>query len=348
MGIGSQLLFFLAGLGVFNGVLLVIYFLFILKPRKWVNVLFGLLMMMLCIRIGKSLFHVFMDVGRFYRQIGLSACIMIGPLLFLYIQRVVTKTKSAGRLDLIHILTPLLFIVGVGVMRPYTIYQELWNNHIVLIIYNVWIAYMIVIYWFVHPSMIRIFKKEGGVTEYWIVLIYSCILFLCMAYNLALYGYPYLAGPLLFSFVLYVIIGFLLNSRNRSVILQNEFVKYQNQKLSNNIAEDLIDRLSVLIQTDRPYLDQKLKLADIAKSMDASPHDISQVINDRLGISFNHYINEYRISAACELLKNADHLTVEGIGKEVGFNSKSAFYAAFKGVMNCTPAQYKKNLISRV
>lgn len=41
------------------------------------------------------------------------------------------------------------------------------------------------------------------------------------------------------------------------------------------------------------------------------------------------------------MLKESDHLTIEGIGQEVGFNSKSTFYKAFKTHMNQTPSQYK-------
>ncbi len=341
MAIGNQILFFLAGLGVFNGFLLALCFLFLIKPRRWVNILFGLLMLMLCIRIGKSVFHIFMEVDRFYRQIGLSACIMVGPLMWLYVRHFLADTSGAKRSDGLHLLIPLTTIVTVGLIWPYESHPDAWNYQIVRGIYAVWIVYMIASAWWVGPLVKKAFRKEATIREYWLLLVVSSILLLCIAYNLAYYGFPYLSGPLLFSLVFYVLTGFLISKKNYSHILRAAPVKYQNQKVSEDKADQLLQSLSDLMQEEELYLNQKIKLADVAQSIASTPHEVSQVINDRLGISFNQYINEYRIKAACELLQESDHLTVEGIGQEVGFSSRSAFYTAFKTVMKQTPGQYK-------
>ncbi len=347
MGIGNQILFFLAGLGVFNGFLLALCFFFLIKPQRWVNVLFGLLMLMLCIRIGKSVFHIFTDVDRIYRQIGLSACILLGPLLWLYVRHFLSDTSGPKRSDIPHLLIPLVTIVTVGMIWPYEIHPDAWNYQIVRGIYAVWIVYMIASSWLVVPLARKAFRKEATIRAYWLLLLVSSILLLCIAYNLAYYGFPYLSGPLLFSFVFYVLTGFLISKKNYSNILQAAPIKYQNQKINPAQADQLLQSLSGLMQEDKPYLSQKIKLADIAQSIDATPHEVSQVINDRLGISFNQYINEYRIKEACTLLKESDHLTVEGIGQEVGFSSRSTFYTAFKAVMKQTPGKYKQHASSR-
>lgn len=341
MGIGNQILFFLAGLGVFNGFLLALYFFFLIKPKRWVNLLFGLLLLMLCIRIGKSVFHVFMDVDRIYRQIGLSACILVGPLLWLYVRHFLADTIGPKRSDSLHLLLPLTTIVTVGLIWPYESHPAAWNYQIVRGIYAVWIVYMIASACLVVPLVKKVFQKEATVREYWLLLVVTSILLLCIAYNLAYYGFPYLSGPLLFSLVFYVLTGFLISKKNYSIILRAVPVKYQNQKVSEEKADQLLQSLSGLMQEEKLYLNQKIKLADVAHSIASTPHELSQVINDRLGISFNQYINEYRIKAACQLLQESDHLTVEGIGQEVGFSSRSAFYTAFKTVMRQTPGQYK-------
>lgn len=341
MEIGNQILFFLAGLGVFNGCLLAIYFLFMLKPKKWVNILFGLLMLMLCIRIGKSLFHVFTDLDRIYRQIGLSACIMIGPFLFLYIKNILSKTSIASKSDWAHILIPLLGVSIFGLFFPYEHYDALWNKYVVQIIYAIWIIYTIAACWLIMPLFSKVFKKEGTIIDYWLLLVGSSVSLICLAYNLSYYGIPYLSGPIIFSAVFYILTGFLISNKNYSIILQQEPIKYQNQKISESKANDLIQRLSKSMQVEKPYLNSNIKLADIAKSIDASPHEVSQVVNNKLKISFNHYINQFRVKDACVMLKESDHLTIEGIGQEVGFNSRSTFYKAFKTIMNQTPLQYK-------
>ena len=344
MGIGDQLLFFMAGLGVFNGILLAFYFLFGIKPKRWVNILFGLLMLMLCIRIGKSLFHIFTDVDRIYRQIGLSACMMIGPLLYLYIQQLVSKAKTLKQRDWPHLFIPFITILLIGIIWPYESNPDIWNFNVVRLIYAVWAIYMILASRAVLPFIQKTLQKQASTNEIWIVLVFSCVLLLCIAYILAYYGFPYLSGPILFSIVLYVLMIFLISKKNRSVILYDEAVKYQNQSLSEEKTDVLLKRLDTQMRTEHFYLNNKLKLADIASSIDATPHEVSQVINQRLGLSFNAYINAFRIQAACKMLEEADHLTIEGIGQEVGFNSRSAFYVAFKNLMKQTPAQYKAQM----
>lgn len=341
MGIGNQILFLLAGLGVFNGILLVCYFLFLVKPKRWINVLFGLLMLMLCIRIGKSLFYVFIDIPRIYRQIGLSACIMIGPLLYLYVKHFLSNIKRPSKLDSLHIIIPLLGILVVGIIWPYQTHPDYWNHRIVKGIYLVWAFYLIYTSTLLAPLFPKVLEKKAPVSEKWILLVYTCMALLCLAYILAYYGFPYVSGPLLFSLAFYVLIGFLFWKKNRSSILYEEPHKYQNRKISDEKAEKLLLKLSETLESQQTYLNPKVKLIDIAASIDSTPHELSQLINSHQGISFNHYINTFRVKAACSLLRESDHFTVEGIGQEVGFNSRSAFYTAFKTIMKQTPAQYK-------
>ncbi|MCB0488273.1 MAG: AraC family transcriptional regulator, partial [Cyclobacteriaceae bacterium] len=62
------------------------------------------------------------------------------------------------------------------------------------------------------------------------------------------------------------------------------------------------------------------------------------------GKNFNDFINEYRITEICERLEKDTKYTIEAIASEVGLSSNSTFYEAFRKVMNCTPAEYRKRL----
>ena len=62
----SGLLFFFSGLGVFNGLILAAYFLFFTKKEELAHKLLGLLLLLLSIRIGKSVVYFFYrDLGEF-------------------------------------------------------------------------------------------------------------------------------------------------------------------------------------------------------------------------------------------------------------------------------------------
>ncbi len=83
-----------------------------------------------------------------------------------------------------------------------------------------------------------------------------------------------------------------------------------------------------------------ITLEDIADALHISKFHISHLINGKLGLSFNTYINSLRINAACELLNETDKRISE-ISEEVGFGSIRSFNRAFKEMMNLTPLEYR-------
>ena len=69
------------------------------------------------------------------------------------------------------------------------------------------------------------------------------------------------------------------------------------------------------------------------------------MINQFGKMNFNRFINELRVEEARNLLVNPknDHLTIEGIGYQAGFKSKTVFNTFFKSTVGITPSVYKKN-----
>lgn len=70
---------------------------------------------------------------------------------------------------------------------------------------------------------------------------------------------------------------------------------------------------------------------------------LSTCLNSMLHINFYEYINSYRVKAACELLQNSEHKTLDEIADLCGFNSLSTFRRAFMKNMNQTPNQYRSS-----
>ena len=65
-------------------------------------------------------------------------------------------------------------------------------------------------------------------------------------------------------------------------------------------------------------------------------------------MSFREFVNTYRIAEVKEKLceKSADFSKVEALAYDVGFNSPSAFYAAFKKETSLSPQEYRKLKLS--
>ena len=96
------------------------------------------------------------------------------------------------------------------------------------------------------------------------------------------------------------------------------------------------------------FLLPDLTLPRLAEIVDCSVNHLSQVINAGLGMSFFDFLNSHRIEYAKQLLADRDEcMPVLNIAYAVGFNSNSAFYAAFKKYVGLTPAQYRKLRLSK-
>ena len=99
-----------------------------------------------------------------------------------------------------------------------------------------------------------------------------------------------------------------------------------------------------LIQEQELFTKPKLTLRDLSEAADLKEKELSRLINECGKINFYQLINGYRIEKfkALSETSTADELSIWGLAMEVGFNSKSAFYSAFKEHEGMTPFQYQK------
>lgn len=338
----NNFLFFFSALGAFNGLLLSFYFIFFAKSKIQSKIYLGILILALSLRIGKSVLLVFdPDLHKMYLQIGLSGCFFIGPALYLYLKSSLGgKVKEARTL----LLSTLIIITLIGIVYPYQNYPDYWNNYIILIIYAQWFAFMILSGFFLKNILFDILRNPSQLSEKkkWRVGLYLSITVIFLSYNLDFI--PYISASLIFSLLVYLLMPYYFFSANGKAVIVGLPPKYLNKKIENSEAREIIDGLRMYMENSKPYTSANLKIKDAAKELKISPHILSQVLNDNLNTSFPQFVNEYRIKTAVELISTHDHYTIEAIGSEVGFNSKTSFYASFGKFMGTTPAQYKKNL----
>ncbi len=105
-----------------------------------------------------------------------------------------------------------------------------------------------------------------------------------------------------------------------------------------------ISQIEAVLHKDNYFLSTDVSLKSLSEKLGVGANTLSKAINSEFGVNFNDFINQKRIKVAQERLldDNLSHLTVEAIGNSVGFNSKSAFYGAFKKHVNASPAAFIK------
>ncbi len=355
MELSQQILFFFSALGVFNGVILTLYFLIFKRGRIFSDYYLGALIAALTIRIGKSVFHHFMDdLPRWILQIGLTGCLFIGPFVLFYMRSVLHRKNSLSQSEYIQ-FGLLGALALVGVIFPYERYAYLWNHGGVHLIYLIWAGYILYAVYDTRQIWHRNSKNAQRHPYSWLVALLIANIVICAVFHSVLYlGWPsYIYGPVSFSFLFYVLAGLMLFSPLRAHLVAQDRLGYQNtierptkvkKQMDLEIKEQLSRALQSTMQEKKPYLDPQLKLDGLANQLNTTPHLLSQYLNDHVGKNFNSYINELRVDEAVSMMQSHDEYSLEGIAAEVGFRSKSTFYAAFKARYQMTPKAYLNTL----
>jgi len=112
--------------------------------------------------------------------------------------------------------------------------------------------------------------------------------------------------------------------------------------LANIDCKVQLENLSKLMNQDTLYKDPTLDLTTLAGRIGLSTHQLSELINTRLGLSYSRYIREQRIAAAKSMLLEESSASVLSIGLSVGFTSQSNFYDAFREITGMTPGKFRK------
>jgi len=121
--------------------------------------------------------------------------------------------------------------------------------------------------------------------------------------------------------------------------------KYAKSGLDDAQLERYKCELTKHMLDDKAYLNPGLTLPKLSSLVNCPVNHLSQVINAGFGISFFDYLNGYRIEEAKRILRQETYPppVILTVAFEVGFNSNSAFYSAFKRASGQTPAQYRRD-----
>ena len=100
--------------------------------------------------------------------------------------------------------------------------------------------------------------------------------------------------------------------------------------LKDAVNRSMTERIIALVENDKIYLQPDLKLDDLAQMMHTNRTYIYQAVNQQMGISFNEFINRYRIAHAKRLMASDPTLSINDVALHSGFASLSSFYRNMK------------------
>lgn len=142
-------------------------------------------------------------------------------------------------------------------------------------------------------------------------------------------------------------IFFILSSRYPEIVigLQKELKKnrYENSKIKNLDVSNILVKLEEIFKSERAFADEDISLPKLAEELEISPHQLSQILNEKLNQTFPQYVNSYRVNEAKKLIAEDSERSILSIAFAVGFNSKASFNRAFKSLSGLTPQEFRKS-----
>lgn len=136
----------------------------------------------------------------------------------------------------------------------------------------------------------------------------------------------------------------LLNSEN--LYEMKSCVKLLMDKVRVNISSksgrDTTDRIIQFIEENYP--DCQLSVTSLAEQFNLHPVYLSSLFKKRTGEKLLDYITRYRVDRAKSLIKAQKNISLDDVGRLVGYDNIRTFARVFKKYEGITPAQYKKNI----
>ncbi|MBR1932287.1 MAG: helix-turn-helix domain-containing protein [Prevotella sp.] len=118
---------------------------------------------------------------------------------------------------------------------------------------------------------------------------------------------------------------------------------YNKQILQGERKESLLFRIQELLDDPATICQQDYTLAQLAKQVESNTTYVSQVINEKYGMTFSNVLGSFRVKEACRRMHDSQQYgnqTIEAFATSVGFKSRTAFINAFKRETGLTPSEY--------
>lgn len=194
----------------------------------------------------------------------------------------------------------------------------------------------------------QIFSSVESISLLWLRnLLYILLFSLALAAMFPLLGFNRAVlqvNGVIFSIIVYTI-GFLgLNQVPVYDPDEKPVKRYESSDLLPERGLEYREKVVRLMESKKPFLESRLTLNQLADMLELPNRHLSQVINEHFKQNFLDFVNTYRVREAEKRLADPAFAgySVLAVGLDVGFNSKSAFNAAFKKHSGLTPSELRK------
>lgn len=302
----------------------------------------------------------------------MSTCFsfLYGPLLYFYFKRI-TQEYQFRKLDLLHLVPTFLFLIYILPTYALSAEEKLDlmlgrsenglnpgdSANITIIVILKLIS--LLVYGFLIRKLYMASKRKKERSNLQNKIWQRNIYLIHIAYIICYAGYGVLISNNVMSGFLYhsqiicmafmvMYIGYWANVQpsvfSGCVSFDKLFFKYKKSGLTPSLSVELKENLIGLFDADKIYKENDISLEKLAKRLNTTRHNASQVINEHFNMNFHELVNKYRINEAKQIFSedNQRNLNIIDVAYEVGYNNKVTFNKAFKKDTQVTPSEYQR------
>lgn len=332
--------------------------------------------------MGLHLFYFYLHFNEYYFQyphilgIGVPLPLIHGPFLLLYVTSLIDRHQHFDPKLLLHFITALAFYLTLlpklllsGPEKLHFVFEELpdftpWYflmfESLIDISGVVYITWTLLLLRRHHKTIDDNFSYHEQISLKWLRNVILGMAIIWMVVLAANFIDDYNGDQMIYaSVVLFIFLIGYYGSR-QGIIFTDQFdypepgtdaetkSKYQRSGLDKDRSQQYLNQLMDYMEREKPYLDNKMTLPQLASQLERNPNHLSQVINDQLQQNFYDFINRYRVEEFKTRLKGktAGRYTLLSHALDSGFSSKSSFNDVFKRSTGQTPSEFQRDLTS--
>jgi AraC-like DNA-binding protein len=297
-----------------------------------------------------------------------SSFLLFNPACYLYISSLTDTNFRLKYIQLLHLLPFLVFEIGAYVIKE-TISMRSFLHADTTLGFRLAFAIATFVSWMVYNSLglIRVIrhrrnlKNEFSTIENYISL--GWLLFILIFYNVYCVAAFVIGGTRVFqganlilphifnySALLFLIYAFGFYGLWQKPIFKEPAAgevpgRYSRSVLGSRKKKEIKNNILQYFEGERPYLKSELSMDILSAELNVPKYQLTEVLNTEIGSNFFQFVNGYRIEAVKVMLADKKNkYSIEAIGYECGFNSKSTFFTVFKNLTGQTPQEYKNSL----
>lgn len=306
-----------------------------------------------------------LDYELFSQPLLSSSFLLFNPALYLYISSLTRPSFRLKWLQLFHLLPFVVFeLYAYWIQEPfemdsYFVRDEnfLFRMGFAAANFISWSVYNPLSLILVHKYRMHLHNEQSNIDKNeslgWVLAVGIFYVVYCIiAFNIAFIVYfskvqadlPHIYNYSVLLFIIFVLSFYGLRQQvlPKQLLIDKIRVPYEHSNLSDAVKKRIEKKVLDFFENEKAYLNPDLNMELLSQTLKIPKHQITEVLNTVIGKNFFQFVNTYRVEAVKQMLLDPKNkFSIEAVGYDCGFSSKSSFYTVFKSITGVTPVAFK-------